>query len=155
MKNPVPLRSLSGCVRVVGLVIDEDAPDGLPGDEHGDWQHQQHPKHAENVVSSLAAAPLDSWKTDFTWKLHMSSSPSTLGSWISPCCRDGSCWSETKCSPGHLSAGARSGAGSWRCSLGTGHWNIDCEWLFFYIVSGSIHSTKNPIYDELSRVWCL
>ena len=63
MTNPVPLRSLSGCVRVVGLLIAEDTPDGLPGDEHGDWQHQQHPKHAENVVSSFAAPPLDICKT--------------------------------------------------------------------------------------------
>ena len=57
MNNPGSLGS-TGRVGDVGLVVLEDAPDGLPRDEHGDGQHQQHPEHADYVVSSPTARTL-------------------------------------------------------------------------------------------------
>ena len=57
MNNPGSLGS-TGRVGDISLVVLEDAPDGLPRDEHGDCQHQQHPEHADDVVSSPTARTL-------------------------------------------------------------------------------------------------
>ena len=57
MNNSGSLGS-TGRVGDVSLVVLEDAPDGLPRDEHGDCQHQQHPEHADDVMSPPTARTL-------------------------------------------------------------------------------------------------
>ena len=57
MNNPGSLGS-SGRVGDISLVVLEDAPDGLPCDEHGDGQHQQHPEHTDDVVRPPTARTL-------------------------------------------------------------------------------------------------